>query len=366
MTGVLTAGLALSIAIAVFGYSLYLGWRERLFHSKAWYLLSGGSLLVCTGLICSASLSWSGDNLITVVGIVACTTGALWWFHESLCLRKTYLQLREAHMFLDARVREHTKELKSTQEKLVQSAQLASLGQMSAGLAHEINQPLGIIQLNTELTRRMLDDKQVDRAMVSKLQQESQTQCRRIIKIVRHLRVFSRDGELSPRDHHDMNGMVAEAFVLFSEELRINGIEATKDLAADLPLAVCNQVQVVQVLTNLISNARDAVENEEHKRIEVRTFAQGDFVCVAVEDNGCGIPRDVLNRIYDPFFTTKEVGKGTGLGMSISYGIVQEHGGDLKVKTREGEGTCFTVLLPAVKSQLDELPSLDKLTEVGI
>ena len=366
MTGVLVHQWQAVAACLVFVCLLWIGRRKGMLVEEGWILMSSGALLVLVGLIveilsgppvegalANDDTLFGESSFVAVtfclLGLLMFAGGLLWWGRSMIVMRQSYMDLQETHHFLDARIREHTKELRSAQERLVQSAQLASLGQMSAGLTHEINQPLGIIQLNTELTRRMIGDGEIDRGMMSRLQEESQIQCRRITKIIQHLRVFSRNGELTPRDHHDLNDMISESFVLFSEELRIKGIEIKMELAEDLPLPVCNQVQIVQVLTNLISNARDAVEGKDRKRISVRSYQKGVFLCVDVEDNGCGISEEILSKIYDPFFTTKEVGKGSGLGMSISYGIIKEHGGELKVKSKEGIGTSFTVMLPTLQ-----------------
>jgi len=247
-------------------------------------------------------------------------------------------------------------QLKDTQAQLVQSEKLASIGEVAAGLAHEINQPLGAICLNAEIIDTLLEegDKALPRARMAL--QKILNQIDRISKIVKHLRVFSRDDSTLSKEHADINWIIEESFILLLETLKLNGIKLETELADNLPKLSCNYIQLEQVITNLISNAKDAVHEGEKKTIIVRSFTDNYNIYVDVEDFGCGIPDSLIDKIFDPFFTTKEVGKGTGLGMSISYGIAKEHNGSIKIRSKVGEGTCFTLCLPIVSEDIENVP----------
>ncbi len=240
------------------------------------------------------------------------------------------------------------KQLVNTQGQLLQSAKLASIGEISAGLAHELNQPLGAIKLSAEFAHELMGESKVDdKKVIAKLERII-GQVDRAAKIINHLKVFSRQGE-HEFSQTDMNWVVEESFVLLAEILKMANITLTLELASDLPKVNCDYIQIEQVLTNLVTNARDAMEESDDKRLIVRSYLSGDNVCVDVQDRGKGMSESLVAKIFDPFFTTKEVGKGTGLGMSISYGIIQEHGGMLLVSSEEGQGSCFTLSLPQIQ-----------------
>ncbi|MEH6345788.1 MAG: ATP-binding protein [Bermanella sp.] len=240
------------------------------------------------------------------------------------------------------------KQLINTQGQLLQSAKLASIGEISAGLAHELNQPLGAIKLSAEFAHELMGESKVDDKKVIAKLERIMGQVDRAAKIINHLKVFSRQGE-HEFSQTDMNWVVEESFVLLAEILKMASITLTLELASDLPKVNCDYIQIEQVLTNLVTNARDAMEESDDKRLIVCSYLSGDNVCVDVQDRGKGMSEALVAKIFDPFFTTKKVGKGTGLGMSISYGIIQEHGGMLLVSSEEGQGSCFTLSLPQTR-----------------
>ncbi len=239
-------------------------------------------------------------------------------------------------------------QLINTQKQLLQSAKLASIGEISAGLAHELNQPLGAIRLSAQFSQELMEDENHDDDQVINKLQRIISQVDRAAKIINHLKIFSRQGdhEFTPTD---INWIVEESFVLLAEALKMASITLDLTLAEKLPKVYCDYIQIEQVITNLVTNALDAMEKNDIKHMTVRSYFQGDNVCVDVEDKGCGMSSSLMEKIFDPFFTTKAVGKGTGLGMSISYGIIQDHGGKLSVFSKEGQGSCFTFSLPIHK-----------------
>jgi histidine kinase len=241
-----------------------------------------------------------------------------------------------------------------TEEQLAQASKLATLGEMATGVAHELNQPLSVIktvssffmkkinggeEISPEILYRMLDkvDANVDRAT----------------KIITHMRLFARKSEVK-LVRIEVSEVLERAFDIFTQQLKVRGIEVVRDFAPDLPPIMADPDRLEQVFINLLINARDAIEERWEgrevepgdKRITVRTRVADGCVIVEVRDTGPGINPACRDKIFEPFFTTKEVGKGTGLGLSISYGIVSDCGGDISAVQEEGPGACFVVRFP--------------------
>ncbi len=246
-------------------------------------------------------------------------------------------------------------ELKDAQAQLVQSAKLASIGQLAAGVAHELNQPLMVIRLNAQFIMQSLQEKNpVNDELLQQLE-VIERNTSRMRDIINHLHSFSCQSHRNFQAT-DINRVIDDSFIMMGEQLRLHGIEVKKSLNRDIPLVWGNENRLEQVFLNLIANAKDAVrENQEqdsHKKgiLEIETGIDEkskDFVEILIRDNGSGIPAEHLEQIFDPFFTTKDVGEGMGLGLSISYGIVKEHMGDIEATETGQNGTTFRVRLPA-------------------
>ena len=271
------------------------------------------------------------------------------------------------------------KELKASQLQLIQSEKMASLGQMVAGVAHEINTPLGYVKNNIEMMEMFFDanrslvaagngladallapntteqDLQEKLAALAELRQQPSGEVDDMLKLfadtrfgvdqiselVQNLKNFSRLDRAAAADV-DLNECLDSAVLLARNVLKTR-VEVVKQYGP-LPRISCMPSQLNQVFLNMLTNAAQAIEGPG--KILLKTEADGDWLKVSVQDTGKGIPADVLPRIFDPFFTTKPVGQGTGLGLSISYQIVQQHGGDIRVTSQPGKGTRFTVRLP--------------------
>ena len=282
-------------------------------------------------------------------------------------------QLAELNADLEWRV---TDEVRKNREKdiiLLHQDKLASIGQLAAGVAHEINNPMGFIMSNLRTLNNYADVEQqylcaLEEAFASCCSEEQQLQleelrtrldlpfiledvspliseslegAERVRRIVLDLKDFARTDEDSMTET-DLNNCVQSTANIVRNEIRY-----VADLELHLgtiPPVTCNPQQINQVIANLLMNAAQAIE--EHGRISVTTWSEGDNVLLAVTDTGHGIPAEVRTRIFDPFFTTKEVGKGTGLGLSISYDIIKKHGGEIQVESEPGVGTTFTLILP--------------------
>ncbi len=256
-------------------------------------------------------------------------------------LRESRRELRAYQEDLERMVAERTQQLERAQARLVQSEKLAALGELVAGVAHELNNPLtsvlGYAQL---LEAGELEGEDARRALEIILQEADRAR-----RIVQNLLTFARQ-RAHERGPVDVNAAIEQTVALRRYELERAGITFVLDLAADLPVVEGDLFQLQQVFLNLINNAAQAMAGGGG-RIEIRTARVGDRVRIEVADTGPGIPPEHLHRIFDPFFTTKEVGQGTGLGLSISYGIVRDHGGEIYAENRPEGGARFTIELPA-------------------
>ncbi len=254
---------------------------------------------------------------------------------------------------LEARVDERTQELRETQAQLMQSEKMRSLGQLVAGVAHELNNPIGFVHANLQLltgyiqklVQAQLEEGDVERPRdaIKKLLMRSREGTERVKKIVQDLRTFSRMDQAELADT-DLNGELQRTLGLMEPRFK-DGIELSVELE-ELPPVRCYPAQLGQVFMNLVMNACDAVGSGG--TVCVRSRAAGDGVVLEFEDSGPGIEDHVRERIFEPFFTTKPVGQGTGLGLSISHGIVERHGGRLTVDCPARGGTVFRVELPLV------------------
>jgi len=263
-------------------------------------------------------------------------------------LRRALAEINQFTQNLETKVQERTQQLKAAQKKLVQNDRLASLGQLSASVAHEINNPIsGVLNLSM-LMQRMLKDDGVPANRVEEFRKylgQVTTETGRVGRIVSDLLAFSRRGKPN-RAPADVNKIVKMTLSLVQHKMKLSNVAVETHLAEDLPPAQCDASQIQQVALNLALNAAEATHSKAERRVEVSTAKGDGMVLLTVSDNGEGIPPDNLGKIFDPFFTTKADGKGVGLGLAVSYGIIEAHGGDIEVKSTVGEGTTFTVSLP--------------------
>lgn len=256
-------------------------------------------------------------------------------------------ELAEARTLADQKNQqliELNQSLKETQAQLIQSEKLASIGGLAAGIAHELNQPLGIISLQSELS--LEQHKLGTHQHLSKALQQILHQVQRATTIINHLKLFGRDAMDLPKTPCHISRLIDAVLTLLREPLRLNNITLNVYCEDTLPAILCNEIQIEQVLTNLLSNAKDALEHSPDKRIEIHCQQQDQQVVISIEDTGEGIPDEVKHRVFDPFYTTKEVGKGTGLGLSICYSIIQDHQGEIQMDSTAGQGSRVTVTLP--------------------
>ena len=253
-------------------------------------------------------------------------------------------------------------ELREKQAQLVQSAKLASLGELTTGVAHELNNPLNNINLIVGNLIDQVHAQSVEREGLLVPLKVAMAQVLKASTIINHLRAF---GRMAPTEREPVlvNEVLTSAVELMQEQLRLRMIELTASWSPTNPIVRGNRIQLEQVFLNLLTNARDAVDSSPKKSIWLSSVVQGDMVKIVFHDSGMGISAEHQSRIFDPFFTTKPVGEGTGLGLSISYGIITEHQGQIFVESHPGDGATFTIQLPLLNVVTEEHTELELFTQ---
>ncbi len=232
------------------------------------------------------------------------------------------------------------------EEQLQQREKLSSIGLLAAGVAHEVNTPLTGVSSYTQMLLGMLAESDPKHALLLKVRRQAE----RATNIVNNLLNFSRTGDATEFTELDISRVLDDTLQLLEPQLRGNRIEIVRGYDPDSPPVFGNSGQLQQVFTNLLLNARDAIPSGGS--IKIATMPADDHsLTIEVSDSGIGIDPENVAKIYDPFYTTKGVGRGTGLGLAVSYGIVQEHSGHISVESTPGHGTIFRITLPTVNAR---------------
>lgn len=291
-------------------------------------------------------------------------------------LKKTQLHLKDSlskEQHMRSELENINSELKNTQVQLIHAEKMSSLGQLTAGIAHEINNPINfvlnsanIIGMNFEEIKEIMDevvskedgDQIVDFMNTIDIEELKESMdiilemlgnlkygADRVTEIVKGLRTFSRfdEAEIKTVDIHEN---IESSLLILHNKYSDQNITINKNFDTNLPEIECYPGQLNQVFVNIINNAIDVLSEKENPVIEIGTKYESDQAIISIADNGSGISEEIKEKIFDPFFTTKDVGKGTGLGLSISHSIIQQHNGEIKVDSILGEGTKFTIVLP--------------------
>jgi two-component system NtrC family sensor kinase len=257
-------------------------------------------------------------------------------------LRQMRADLEEWGRTLEEKVEHRTEELVGMRARVTQAEHLASLGMLSAGVAHEINNPLGGILALTSLTLEDTPPADPRRENLEEVVRQTE-RCRAIVK---GLLEFSRQPISTEQERVDLHEVLEKTLSLIENQALLFNVHVERVWHDDLPPVMADRSELQQVFMNLVINAVQAMREQGTITLETEHDVAADEAVVRVRDTGAGIPMEAIDRIFDPFFTTKASGQGTGLGLSIAYGIVKKHGGDIEVESAVGKGTCFTVRFP--------------------
>jgi signal transduction histidine kinase len=238
-------------------------------------------------------------------------------------------------------------ELASAQQRLVQTERLASMGQLSAGVAHELNNPLGTVLIYSHMLLKQLHDGDPARPDLQMIVSEA-TRCK---NIVRGLLDFARQSRVAKAPTR-IQDLVRSVVTIVAAKGEAAGVRVVAEVSDDLPTMMIDEGQIKQMLINLVQNGMDAITTGSGEvKVSAGLCRQGEAVEIQVSDTGCGVPPENLAKLFTPFFTTKEMGKGTGLGLAIAYGVIKMHSGDISVESQPGQGTTFTVCLPVGRQE---------------
>ncbi|MDQ7835726.1 MAG: ATP-binding protein [Humidesulfovibrio sp.] len=237
--------------------------------------------------------------------------------------------------------------------QVIQAGKMKSLGEMSAGIAHELNQPLNAIKMGSEFLALMEEQgRSVSPEQFHQVVLEISAQVDRAAEIINTLRAFGRKAEML-KERIDVNKPIGSVLTIVRRQFELDNIRFNLDLGQNLPTILAQDNRLQQVFFNLLTNARDAINEasqasdmDAERAIGLRTCAEGGGVGVEISDTGVGIPDDVRDKIFEPFFTTKETGQGMGLGLAITYGIVRDYGGQIRIDSEPGKGTTFHLFFP--------------------
>jgi two-component system NtrC family sensor kinase len=264
----------------------------------------------------------------------------------------------QAH--IEEQVRRKTAELERVHRTLLNSEKMASIGKLAATVAHEINNPLfGILTYARLVLRELLKHDVPQRDEMAEQLQTIERESKRCGELVKNLLTFSRQAP-SNREPNDLNTVVHRAALLVKHKLDMQSIALEESLGEDLPPVECDANQIQQVVLVLMVNASEAMPKGGSLRVATGIEPDGEMGFIKVKDTGCGIPEDVLPRIFDPFFTTKEDQNRTGLGLAVAHSIVEQHAGDISVRSAPGDGTEFTVRLPVERQAAEAVGALAK------
>ena len=280
------------------------------------------------------------------------------FIHISRDITEQKMEEEEITRRLEHMVEERTRQLKETHDKLLHQDKMSSLGKLSASVVHEINNPIaGILNL-TLLIKRIVEegsvDQEKDNAQFLHYLNLMETETRRISRIVTNLLTFSRESKMEFKKV-DINRLIEKTLFLNANLLKLNGVKVEKRFYPDLPKIIGSEDQLQQVFMNIISNAAETIETAGGGLLSIETeyLSTFDKVVVIFKDTGIAVPKENVSKIFEPFFTTKKKGRGVGLGLSVAYGIIRDHGGTIYVEPDEVKGNIFTVKLPLKQSSIN-------------
>ena len=289
----------------------------------------------------------------------------------TISLKESREKIEEYNRTLENKVRERTielektnrdlanalKSLKETQSQLIQVEKMAAVGQLAAGVAHELNNPLGGILGYSQFALEKINQKPLcqfsteDKNSFMQYLTDIEKQTKKCRTIIQSLLKFSRASHLEEFELININQVLRETFVFTQHQIVKNKVNLVQELTEPLPQIAGHPSQLQQVFTNLILNAVQAMSGGGTLRVKSKLRKDSSEIEVSFSDTGIGIAEENLNKVFEPFFTTKKVGEGTGLGLSVSYGLIKDHCGEIQVESQKNQGTTFIVILPVRRGE---------------
>ena len=334
------------VSALIVAFSLFIEWIQPSFPIFIGLIIGSAMITGAIGYLLGRQICQPIGRLITASrqmpdGDLKSTIGPV-QDNEIGTLQRTFIEMASNLKKRDKRIEEEK------ENKLLQSEKQASIGRLAAGVAHEINNPLTGVLTFTHLLLRRKD-------LPEEVTQDLQTiadSTELVRDIVKGLLDFSRQTEINPVPT-DINNLIQNTIQLVGNQALVKGVLLCFNPHDNLPKKVVDKNQIESVILNMLINAIDSTEKGGHIVIstdlalppELKPYAKRGLE-IKISDTGCGIPPENLNKLFEPFFTTKEVGKGTGLGLAVSYGIIERHGGTIRVKSKVGEGSTFIIWLP--------------------
>ncbi|OGS21895.1 MAG: hypothetical protein A3J83_04720 [Elusimicrobia bacterium RIFOXYA2_FULL_40_6] len=318
-------------------------YRSRLNHIKDVSGFEVGEMIIVYNV---TELIASRKTYTIVASSIFLAVGSLLYFIFYIYLSKieqelksAYEKLEQSNSSLEKKVDERTMELKESQEKLVQTSKMAAVGQLAGGVAHEINNPLGVILGFAQIVVRNIKEGDNLYMPLKSIEREA-IRCKNLVS---DLLTFSRTGK-STMELIDLNTTIGSALALVETRSKTQNVEIIRIFGEGLPKITANSNQIQQIIVNLCNNAIDAMP--QAGKITIGTSKLDKEIEITVSDTGTGMSEETKKHLFEPFFTTKEVGKGTGLGLSLVYEIVKKHNGNIEVKSEQNTGTTFIIKLP--------------------
>lgn len=248
---------------------------------------------------------------------------------------------------------------RETEQQLIQASKMATLGEMSTGVAHELNQPLSVLRtISGFFQRKLKKHEKIDESTFTQMVKGISDNVERAANIIEHMREFGHKSDLK-LEHVHVNRVMRKAFEIFDQQFKVRNIKVEWELEENVPTILAEPSRLEQVIINLLINARDAIEEKraetgqsgDEETVRLASRQEDGKVVITVEDQGTGFPKESADKLFEPFFTTKEVGKGTGLGLSISYGIVKDYNGKIWAEAVSGGGARFVLAFPSAKGK---------------
>ena len=315
---------------------LYLFRLPLIFPLKTQYITTTLVMALAASVAASLSSSLWTDTLFPGALIF----GIGWLFQAIVEFLKKVISEREINLQI----------IKDQQLQIIQTSKFAALGEMAGGVAHEINNPIGVIALRASQAKRLIEKNNAPDPRITEFLQTIENTVTRIKKIVDGLQRFSRSSDTDNINHTNVRMLVKNTLELCEERFKNHKIKLMIDDIPDSVYIECQEVQISQVLLNLLSNARFAVRELDGERwVKLKVTDDSDTIIISVSDSGLGIPPDIQNQIMNPFFTTKPIGEGTGIGLSISKGIAEDHGGSLYLDTSQQHTTFVLKIAKTLK-----------------